>query len=189
MKFLKRLVPLTIGLLLAVPLAAQSPSNADEFRRFEVYAAPLSYSRQGQLNSLGAGASLTVNLTDSFGLVADFSFHRSSLKARDPQMMLFRGGPRIILSRHGRIRTFAQGLVGQAIVTQGVGELFSNPGPGYNRFTAFTMLIGGGADVAFKPWLALRPVDVGYSAFNASKLQFGGWSSGVRISSGLVIRF
>jgi hypothetical protein len=188
--YIVRTIPaLILALLFAGQARAQTANDAFGFHRFELAATPYSFLRQGQLNLHGVGLALTTNLTPSFGIDGDFSFNRAAVYGRDGKVLVVRAGPRFSFKSGNRSTLFAHGLIGGAIVTEGSGELFSNPNVGFDRFTGFSMLIGGGVDITLKDWFSLRAVEGGYSSIYAGNLESAGWSNGFRISSGLVFRF
>jgi opacity protein-like surface antigen len=169
------------GLLLAASLTAQ----AQEYPRVEIFTG-YSYARMTsgspeRSNLNGWNVAIQGNVTDWFGLVADFSGHYGQRTVGpgierniNTHAALF--GPRIQLP--ARVRPFAHALFG---VAKGSAGLFGST----SSETAFGMAVGGGIDAELTDHVTLRLIQADYlmnQFFDRRRDNF-------RISTGLVFRF
>lgn len=190
-------LPMLLFLIAPHTLAQSQPGagSANEFRRFEIFWAPYSYSRQGEVNLHGGEFDFAVNATDRLALVADLSGHFQGAErtflglqiAGDMEVWAYRFGPRFTLHKTDRATVFAHGLAGGTRLV--LSRRFSNGNTTIvesSHIDGFSMAIGGGIDVAWKRWLAVRAVQADYSLLHYSDL---GTSNGLRIGGGLVFRF
>jgi len=162
-------------------------------RRFEIFYGP-SYSRQGSVNLIGGDLALAIKLSDSVSLVADVSNHIQNKSAgifdvaaaTDARLWTYRFGPKISARPNRRITTFSHVLVGGARFTETdailIGRQFVAT---YVQVNGFSGAVGGGLDIAIKPWFALRAFQAEYSALYFRDL---GWSQGARLGAGLMFR-
>jgi opacity protein-like surface antigen len=187
----RRMVPLTLVLLLATFAAAQIPTSGNVFLGY-------SYNRAGELpgtfnssNLNGWEGSLEGKIFPFIGIVADISGHYGSLTAPavcvggiggcvpfsvDGKIHSLLLGPRVSVSV-GRFTPFAHGLVGVSHVSNS-SSAFSDSD------TSFAYAVGGGIDYKLIPALAWR--------FQGDRLQtrfFSGSQNDFRFSTGIVLRF
>jgi len=194
-----RIVALAFLLAVTAPTAfAQAPDlsgSPNEFRRFEIFYAPYSYARQGDLNIHGGELAFTTNINGRFAVVADLSGHFQNSSGDflgmpvdgSLEVWSYRFGPRFTVHRTNRVSVFAHGLAGgtRLIVTNTLTD-------GTATFTSsahtdgFSLALGGGVDVAWKRWLAFRVIQADFSL-----LHFGGLdtSGGLRLGAGVIFRF
>lgn len=170
--------------LIAVPVFAQEMPNA--FRRYEIGWNLLSYSRQGSLNLYGGDLSFTAYPIQRFGITADVAIHQTSLQGTDVTTTTYRFGPKFV-SRYGkRASTFAEALFGGTRLTGSTTSLSGGSTTTTSEHAdGFALAIGSGVDIAIRPWIAVRAVQVDYSLLHFSGIT----SNGLRVGGGLVFRF
>ena len=134
----------------------------------------------------GFDASITGNVNEWFGVVADFGKQYTDINGTDSreeirtQTYLF--GPQFSLRRTRRVTPFARALFGASrIQTEATefGQTFAFSD------TSFALAVGGGVDVRINDRFAIRAVQAEYLRTRF----FGETQNKGRISFGLVIRF
>ncbi len=171
---------LLLCLLLIGSFAVGASAQANEYRTFEINWQALSYSQQGELEQYGGSLDFAVFMNRRVAIVVDAGIHFPSETALDFKTTTVRVGPRLQQVYGSRITAFGQFLVGGVRIS-GRGNTVSTS----ESISGFAMYGGGGFDVGIAPWFAWRTVEAGYSGFSID----GGWSSGVRLSTGIVFRF
>jgi hypothetical protein len=172
----------------AVPAMAQDVAPNSP-RPFEIGWNLLSYSRQGSANLYGGDLNATSYINDHIGITFDFASHSDFGSHIRIDTNTFRIGPKAV-QRHGeRITTFEQILVGGTRVTGSFAGTFSGTSAVVSeKFNGFALSGGFGVDVAIRPWLAVRPVQVDYSGYRFGASLNNRISNGLQVSGGLVFR-
>jgi hypothetical protein len=134
----------------------------------------------------GWNGAATVNVYRCIGITADLSGHywtRSftvptfgTIKA-STHIFSYTFGPTISLRNRSRFTPFSRFLLGAS--------RYSFPGASSSPMHQFTIVTGGGLDIAVSQHLALRPVQLDYHTVDFS----GIWENGLRYSAGVVFRF
>jgi len=132
----------------------------------------------------GFAVSGAANLSRSFGVVADFSYHRKEFEVFGPNIRFttfnFLFGPRVTARGH-RVEAFAHGLVG------GVRREIQDVGSSVD----FALGAGGGVDVKVARNVAIRLFQADYIPFR-DRDPFTGdkeWRHNLRVSTGVTFRF
>jgi len=139
----------------------------------------------GGFNLNGGSGSLTYNVTDQFGLVADFGAYRfHGLPAGlDSTMYTYLFGPKLTFTRSSRFSPFAQVLFGG-------GRLNASSSGVQAGENGFAMAIGGGVDAPLDRHFAIRVVQAEYLITRFPRANGStATQNNVRISAGLVFRF
>jgi hypothetical protein len=165
---MKKLLVLSVFLILAVPVLAQDTPKAEIFAGYQ-----FNHVASG-LNTNGFNASLTGNFNDWFGIAADFSGTYKGVAGRTLSVYTYTFGP-VITARHaGQFQPYVHALAG--------GAHRSFAGSSSSTFAAF---LGGGVDANLSNGMAWRLVQLDYEYTH-----FGGvGNSGVRASTGIVLRW
>lgn len=142
------------------------------------------------LNFNGGSASGAYNLTPMLGLVADFGGYHTNSYNSDANVYTFLFGPRVNF-HEGKFTPFVQGLIGGGHLSapnicsgarvHREGGLFGCSASDTN----FAMTLGGGVDWNANQRFAIRLVQVEYLMTRF----FGQTQNGVRLSTGVVVRF
>jgi hypothetical protein len=139
----------------------------------------------GGFNLNGGSASLAFNFTDRFSAIADLGSYRfSALPAGiTSTMYTYMVGPRVKLSKSGRLTPFVQFLVGGARLNASA----TGVGAGEN---GLAMAIGGGLDVEFHRHFAFRVAQADYLLTRFDRVDGSpATQNNIRLSTGIVIRF
>jgi hypothetical protein len=184
----KILLWLSMCLLMSMPLLAQDNPKVEVFGGYQYQ------SLGGSLGSFlgspynGWDAAVTYNLSKHFGVTGDFSgnYHSGSgvWDGWHVHMYTYAGGPVYSFASGGKFKPFAHALFGGAHTT------YSDSNP--SNLTAstsnsgYTMMLGGGADYKLKKALGIRLAQVDWVYYHVSGT---GYTSNVRISSGVVFHF
>lgn len=143
------------------------------------------------LNLNGWNGAATINVHRYVGITADFSGHYWSQSLSVPlvgsieiknHIYSYTFGPTLSLRNHTRFTPFARFLVGGSRMS--IGTTVGSSG-GSGSVNGFTVVGGGGFDVALNSRFAIRPVQLDYHGAHFS----GGWMNNMRYSAGVVIRF
>jgi hypothetical protein len=164
--------------LAAIALVSMDVMAQQEFPRAEVFGG-YSYFRANpeEINLNGWNASITGNLTDYFGIEADFSGHYKSLSRNvDINSHTFMAGPKLAYRMEG-IVPFAHFLIGAS--RSGTNSF----GFGFSDY-ALASAIGGGVDLKINKRFAIRAAQADYlmTRFNDER------QNNFRFSAGIVIR-
>lgn len=131
-------------------------------------------------------ASITGNVNDWFGLVADVGGQYTRLEdqgfTEKIRTRSFLFGPRFSLRRNNRVVPFAHALFGVSQVETETNE-FGPPLSFSDR--SFGMAFGGGLDIEVNEMFAIRAIQADYLQTRF----FGGRQNKGRISVGIVLRF
>jgi hypothetical protein len=161
-------------------------------RRFEMFLAPASISRWGQMNLYGSELELAVKITDRFSLIADVGDHRSINGAvvtgsgfatsGHVETFTYRFGPKFSIRPNDRFTIFGHAAAGRTRVkaTYDFGDGFTLDALG----NGLVISGGGGVDIAIKKWLGIR---LAQAEYNHNRIDDSTWHD-VRIGSGLVFR-
>jgi len=163
--------------------------------RAEVFGGYSFARHEGANMGKGFDASGTGYVNKWFGIEGDFSGHywgQSVLVTNgfvvipvqaNVRLLSFQGGPKFAF-RAERVTPYVHALFGlaQTMVSGSVGALSLS-----TSTTGFSAAIGGGLDIPVGQHLAIRAAQVDYSYVQAR--DFDIHSNGVRIVSGLVVRF
>ncbi len=145
--------------VMAIPAAAQeTPPKAEAFLGYSYVRANPDASGVSSFNLHGGIGSLTYNVTDSLGLVADFGGYRvGNINGVDVDGNVFTYlfGPRFTYRRSNRVTPFVQVLFGGA---RGSAQVAGTPG----SQNAFAMTAGGGLDVKVNRYAAVRLIQAEY---------------------------
>ena len=161
--------------LISLPLAAQSYPQVEAFGGY-------AYARRivpgSDINENGWNASVTGNVNKTLGISADVSGLYETKYGVSVNAYTYTFGPVISLNHEGKINPFVHALFGRSH--------FSTSGLAVGSGNAFTVLMGGGADLKINQRFAYRLVQADwlfdhFSGSNSSK--------NVRISTGIVLRF
>ena len=132
----------------------------------------------------GVGFSGAANLTRSFGVVADFSYHRQTFNIPGGDLRFhtfnFLFGPRLTARGH-RVEGFGHALVG------GIQRKFDS----FDSDVKLALGLGGGVDVKVTRGFAIRLVQLDYIPFrDVSPFTLkNGWRHNVRVQVGATFRF
>ena len=142
-------------------------------------------SSAGAFNLNGGSGSLAYNVTEHFGLVADFGAYRfhGLPPGLDSTMYTYLFGPRLTIRRFSRVAPFAQVLLGG-------GRLNANAVGVSAGENGFAMAVGGGLDVPFGRHLAIRALQTEYllTRFDRSDGS-SATQNNLRVSAGIVFHF
>ena len=146
-----------------------------------------SYSRQNSANLEGWHTALNANWNWWAGLDIDLSGHyfsenSFSLATTNNQVYSLRGGPQFTFIRNRCCTAFVHGLIGGTWILSNTHSGFETSS---SRESGFSAAVGPGVDININDNLAWRVVQVDYSFFRI----LGEPSNGVRISTGLVLKF
>ena len=161
-------------------------------RPFELFWAPYSISRWGQMNLYGGELELAVKVTDHLSLIADVGDHRSIngavttgsgfLTSGRVETLTYRFGPKFSIRPNERLTIFGHAAAGRTRVKgrYDFGDGFTLDALG----NGLVISGGGGVDLAVKKWLGIRLVQ---SEYSHNRIEGGTWHD-LRIGSGLVFR-
>ena len=161
-------------LFLALPAMAQTP-QVEMFGGFSYLRADVG---GADLNQKGWNFSVTENMNDWLGGVADFSGHyghEAGLNVNDHTFMF---GPRFSYRKSQSFTPFAQVLLGGMRASQGYLGI-SQPS------TDFAAAFGGGLDVKVHDKIAIRVIQAEYVATPYLGLR----QDNFRLSAGIVLQF
>jgi hypothetical protein len=173
------------------------PLNAT--RPAEIVYLPFTFQRHdGGWDGPGGTLSLTININERIGLVADMTAHRYDDSPSTQDLVNYRFGPKLSWHQGNRLTFFGQFLVGGSRITE-TGPVAVTVGRtttllkdakgnlilSSTSANGFAMFSGGGMDIALNKWLAFRAIDAGYSGISYTDI---GWENGLRGSVGLVFR-
>ena len=161
-------------------------------RPFEVFWAPGSISRWGQMNLYGGELEVAVKVTDHLSFIADVGDHRSIngavttgsgfLTSGRVETLTYRFGPKFSIRPNERLTIFGHAAAGRTRV-KGKYDF----GDGFTLDALGNGLVisgGGGVDLAVKKWLGIRIVQ---SEYSHNRIEGGTWHD-LRVGSGLVFR-
>lgn len=153
---------------------------AQDSPRFEVFGG-YQFTRiggAGGANTNGWNAALTADVNRWFGVQADFSGAYKSIAGFSAKAHTYTFGP--VVSMPGeRVKPFAHALFGGFNASAGFGGLGTST-------NGFTMMLGGGVDVAASARWSVRVVQADWLLWNTQGLTE---KKNARISTGLVFRF
>ncbi|MGH9691311.1 MAG: outer membrane beta-barrel protein [Candidatus Acidiferrales bacterium] len=168
---------LLCGLTLLFSLAASAQDNP-KVEAFGGYSYVHTNDQGASANFNGGSGSVSLNLNNWLGGVADFGGYHTSTNGADATVVTYLFGPKIAFRRSDRITPFAQVLFGGAHASAGA----------FGSANAFAMTLGGGVDVNATKHIAVRVIQAEYLM---TKFQDGGSDrqDSARISAGVVFRF
>jgi Outer membrane protein beta-barrel domain len=149
------------GLILASPLAAQTPANNHPEVDFAVtYSAQRSNLTTGSFFwTQGGSFEISTQTYRGFGIAMNLTgLQATNIQGTgiDLDTITTTFGPRYTWSRPSRkLAFFGQGLIGDS---HGWNSLFPATGGASSSFDAFALQVGGGVDLRISPHLALRPI-------------------------------
>ena len=181
---------------LSMPAAAQEAPDVEVFGGYSFFKSE----RGGSLH--GWNASITGNLSQSFGMVVDFSGHYGTQSLRadfsdpdfpttiiaradaDSKLHMILGGPQFSYRKHEKITPFAHALFGASRLstkaTLSLGNIASEISA---ADMAFTAALGGGLDLKLNKNISLRMIQADYVL-----TRFGSnTQSNARLSVGIVL--
>jgi hypothetical protein len=177
-------LPVTLLFALTIPAHAQYPT-------YEVFGGySLARQRDGA-NLNGWHGQAALNLSRSFGLVADVSQHYMGDEdgvdgiagLSDTRVLAYGLGPRATNRLVDPATLFVHALFGQSRL---IGQADIGGGSTERRiFRPFTLTLGGGVDYRLRDLVALRIVEIDYRLLRIESA----WSNGVRISTGVTFGF
>ena len=179
---MRKLFALIFVIFLGQIALAQTP-------RVEVFGG-YSYLHEPGLNLNGWNGSATFNLNRCVGITADFSGHYWSTSLNAPlvgaleirnRVHSYTFGPTVSLRNQTRFTPFVRLLAGGSHLTF-AGTVASSTGSASEDH--FTVVGGGGFDVALNRRIAVRPVQLDYHGVRFSP----GWMNSMRYSAGVVFR-
>ena len=179
--------------LLAQPQA--EPASPNEFRRYEIFYAPLAYARQAQNNFSGIELEFAAQVHPRLALVADLTGHFQQSKYKfasvtqtqtdDVELWAYRFGPRWTLHRTDRYTIFAEALAGgSSLISRSTIADGDSRYASWTQTNGFGLAAGGGMDVAWKRWFAFRVLHIDYSYIGLDGLH-----QGIQIGAGVNFRF
>lgn len=172
---------------LAIPAFAQK-EDPNAYRGYEIGWNVASYSRQGSANLYGGDLSFTIYPTKSFGIVADAAEHQTIETGLNLKTFTYRFGPKFVARRGKHVTTFGEVLAGGTRITGSLSAISSGTTVSASQsFDGFAFAVGGGLDIAVRPWIAVRAVQYDYSFLHFGSLNTN--SNGFRVGGGLVFRF
>lgn len=158
--------------LFAFSAFAQDTHRAEVFGGYQ-------YTRlEGGVNANGWNAAVTGNLSDHFGVTADFSGAYATVSGVNFKTYSYAVGPVVYLSPTDKFRPFAHVLIGGFHTSAGFAGISAST-------NGFTTMAGGGLDVG-GGHLAWRVVQADWVLYHAE----GSTSKkNVRVSTGIILRF
>lgn len=200
-----------LGLMYLLPLVARA-QNAPQVAVFAGYSYLRAHDSLSQgLNQSGWEGSVAYHLTQSFGVVADFSNHYgTNARVFSPlgaagKGLTFLFGPQYTYRKSPRLAPFAHSLWGGMRVSQLMlstssvspgGAIGLEPGPGcttiicYRAETVFAMAVGGGLDVKATNHVWIRVFQADYLRANLTNANgTSAAQNDFRASAGIVFRF
>jgi hypothetical protein len=190
----KTVLLFTVFLLTAISAQAQSDyPKAEVFAGYSHFSAdinldnpfdnngiPFFQQREGIHGFVVSGAG---NFSKSFGIVADFSYHKKKFEVFGPDIdfstLTFLFGPRLT-ARGDRVEGFAHFLVG------GVSRKLES----FSSDTDFALGVGGGVDVKVSRNFGIRLVQLDYVPFRDRNLFTGDkeWRHNLKVGVGVTFR-
>jgi opacity protein-like surface antigen len=167
----RSLAILAVCLLLSLSAVAQT-SKAEVFGGYQ-------YTRLEGINLNGWNGALTANLTDNFGVTADFSGAYKSESGANTKTYTYTFGPVISGRKDAPFTPFAHALFGGFHTSVDVLGVSGSA-------NGFAMQIGGGVDVRMSNNLAIRAGQFDWVSLRANG---GSSNNNVRYSAGVVLRF
>ncbi|MBZ5535793.1 MAG: hypothetical protein LAO31_07550 [Acidobacteriia bacterium] len=125
------------------------------------------------INLHGADLSISGNLNEWLGVVADLGYYHSSGFVVPVNSVSYLFGPRLSYRKNERVTPFFQTLFGGFHTNSGVKD------------NAFAMTVGGGVDVKVSRSVAIRAAQAEYMLTRS----FGDTQHNFRFSAGVVFRF
>jgi hypothetical protein len=162
----------------ASTLAAQDEPNA--FRRFDINLNVVSFARIEGVNARGAQFEFVGRFNSAVGIVGNIAGHRKNGTMTD--LYAYRVGPRLYIRSGTRVTTFGHFLIGGGQIEN---STVSGVVTTTQSVNGFSMAMGGGLDVAVKPWLAIRVGELDYDYFRFQGVTLDGF----RVGGGVVFRF
>lgn len=190
-----RKVILSFVCLMIFLIPVQAQSNTPVVEVFGGYSylnfdfALRSISRADRQHGHGVGINVAGNITDTFGIVGDFSFHAKDVAIPDfgdvraeVRTIYALFGPRF--SKRGeRATAFAQALVGVGTSRDEIGQI--------HKHTGLAFGFGGGVDINVNKNVAIRAVQFDYLPMR-SEIDITDekkWLHNARLQVGIVFRF
>ena len=200
----KLLLVVVIAGCITTPLSAQDDSGnaAPRVQVFGGYSYLYSHFEGARAGNNGWIGSVTTNLTDWFGVEANFSGYYCSPKpaltvpgfsqSLPQRRYLYVFGPQFYIARPHRVSGFVHGLAGvaQGSATEFIAE-YSSGGTLIGATTAkvsntgFGMAVGGGIEVRITKHVSVWPIQADYVRGNFT----GQYENDVRTSAGIFLRF
>lgn len=172
---------LLLGAILLFPVGASAQEESPKAEIFAGYSyGRLSASGLPGFDMNGGSASVSLNATSKFGVVADFGgYHVDRIGGVpvDGNIYSYLFGPKLAY-RSGRFTAFAQALFGGAHATE---SAFMNP----QSDNAFAMALGGGLDANATSHISVRFIQAEYFMTRF----FSETQNNARFSAGVVFRF
>jgi hypothetical protein len=218
--------------LLATLASAQDPVPLGEVYGGYAYVRVSGLGQVSAFNANGGIGAFQFNVNRLIGLVAEFggysggSFTISgqNFPGSSHSQFTYLFGPRLSLHKTGKFNPFAEFFIGGDRDSRSATLVNSMIPPGLtvvppsvtitggspngkikSHQNAFAMLIGGGVDIKFKKWLAVRPVEVDWLPTHFSPLNFNPatgselatvtannsarWQQNFRYTGGITFRF
>jgi hypothetical protein len=163
-------------------------------RRFEIFWAPYSFSKQEDVNLHGGEVEVGLKVTNGLSFIADLGAHKSADEVAyidgnevraHVETLTYRFGPKFSIRPNDRLTTFFQFTAGGTRV-KGVGSTSAGGATvsGSASVNGFAGAAGAGVDLAANKWLSIRVIQSEYSFYRVE----GANSHGFRIGGGFVFR-
>lgn len=187
---MKVFVVLTLLCLTVLPAYAQET----DFPKAELFGG-YSFSRDGGSNfPKGFNVSAAGNINSWFGIVGDVSYGQGTMETFEPsvsrlpidvrmKLLQYRAGPKFTFRASPKAQPFFQFLIGGARATADLNAGIADVAISASGISAAA---GAGLDVPVSRNVAIRAMQIEYQYLYNSDL---GGSQGVRVGTGVVIRF